>query len=938
MRFGVLGPVEVWDEQRRLSIGGPQQRGLLAVLLLHANRVISTDRLIDYLWGEQPPASARSLLQGCVAGLRRVLRQTAGGDRLETVAPGYRLLIAPEELDLEQFQQLAAEADRTQSADPARAAGLYAQALALWRGPALDGIDLASCQSDVAQLEEQRLTVLEARIDIDLQRGGHAKLVGELRALVAAHPLRERLRAQLMLALHATDRRAEALEAYQQLRRSLVDELGVEPGATVQHLHRTILAGDDALPDYLRSRGLPVGERPPPVEVTVPAQLPAAAAGFAGRWQHLKQLDELLADGDRGVRIAAISGMAGVGKTTLAVHWAHQARDRLPDGQLYVNLRGFEASGSAVRPAEALRGFLEALRVPPAEIPAGVAAQAGLYRSLTAARRMLILLDNALDAQQVRTLLPGGTGSMVLVTSRHQLPGLIAAEAAQPMLVEPLTTVEAHDMLTRRLGPARLATDPVAVDEIVNRCAGLPLALAIVAARAAIHPDFPVAAIAAELPAAGDAPLDALTGGDEATDLRAVFSWSYRALSPPAARVFRLLGLHPGPDLSAPAAASLAGLPVAQVRRLLTDLTGAHLIWQHAPDRYAFHDLLRAYATELARAEDSEQERHAAQCRLLDHYLHTTIAADRAIDTHREQIAPDPPLAGVIPEDVADGDRALAWLTAEQRVLVAAVELAGAGGFDSHAWQLSWSLANFLQRFGRWEEWRGVQQVALTAARRSANPARQAGAHRDLARANILLGHYDQARDHCQQALQWLTELGDDAGQGHTLLIRSKLGELIGDREAALHDSRIALARFRIAGDRTGQALATNNVGWFLTLLGEHEQALPYCEQALAFDQESGDQFNEAGSWDSLGLVHRHLGNYDHAIACYRRSLALIERYGDHYHHAQPLIGLGDTYHAAGQPIAARTAWEQAATILDRVNHPDANQVRTKISQLDTTR
>jgi DNA-binding SARP family transcriptional activator/tetratricopeptide (TPR) repeat protein len=935
VRFGVLGPVEVWDGQRRLPIGGPQQRGLLAVLLLHANQVVSVDRLVDYLWGDQPPATARGLLQGCVAGLRRALRQAAAEDRLETAAPGYRLRVEPGELDLDRFEQLAGEADRAQ--DPVRAGGLLAQALAVWRGPALDGVDLAGCRPEAAQLAERRLTVLAQRIDVDLYLGRASELVGELPTHIEAHPLWERLRAQLMLALYVTDRRADALDAYQHLRRILIDELGVEPGAPIQHLHRTILAGEDALNGYLRAHGLPAepaGAPPVPPRPAVPAQLPAAPTGFAGRTRQLKQLDELLTDGERGLRAAIISGMAGAGKTALAVHWAHQVRDRLPDGQLYVNLRGFDASGPAMTPAEALHGFLEALQVPPERIPASVAAQASLYRSLTAGRRMLILLDNAYDAQQVRSLLPGGTGSMVLVTSRHQLQGLVAVEGARPVIVGPLTTVEAHDLLTQRLGPVRVATAPEAVEEIIDRCAGLPLALAIVAARAVTNPDFPVAAIAAELPDAPGARLDALAGEDENTNLRAVFSWSYRALSVPAARLFRLLGLHPGPDLTAPAAASLAGLPEVDTRPPLTELTRAHLVVEHTPGRYALHDLLRAYAAELAQTLESEAEGHAARHRLLDHYLHTALAADRAIDSHREPVNPPRSVTGVVPEDMWDGGHALAWLAAEHRVLVAAVELAGARGFDSHAWHLSWSLANFMQRYGRWHDWAAVQRVALAAASRSGNRGRQAGAHRDLARASILLGRYDEARDHCRHALDLLAELGDEAGQGHTLLIRSKLDGQLEDYRAALHDSRGALAHFRAAGDRRGQALATNNIGWFLTLLGEHEQALPYCEQALTLDQEYGDEFNQAGSWDSLGLIHRHLGHFDEAVTCYERALELIERFGDQYHHALTLVGLGDTYQAAGRPAAARGAWEQAAGILDRVGHPDAGGIRTKISQM----
>jgi tetratricopeptide (TPR) repeat protein len=688
-------------------------------------------------------------------------------------------------------------------------------------------------------------------------------------------------------------------------------------------------------------------ERPPqrPTSPRVaPAQLPADVAGFAGRAAELAALDRLLAAGKdppdgpaRGstaVVISAVSGTAGVGKTALAVRWAHRIAGRFPDGQLYVNLRGFDPGGQVLAAAAAVRGFLDALQVPAERIPAGLDAQAALYRSLLAGRRVLVVLDNARDAEQARPLLPGTPTALVVVTSRNQLTSLVAVDGAYPLMLDLLTEDEARQLLAGRLGPNRVAAEPQAVDRIIGCCARLPLALTIAAARAA-QSGFPLALLAEELAEAGG--LDALDAGDPAGQVRTVFSWSYTALSPAAAGLFRLLGLHPGPDLSAAAAASLAAVSPAEVRRWLGELTRASLLAEHSPGRYGLHDLLRVYAADLTRTHDPEDQRRAARGRMLDHYLHTAHTAARLLNPARDPIllpltAPSP---GVTPEQPAEHGPALAWLTVEHRVLLAAIRLAAAAGLDTHTWQLAWTLHTFLDRRGHWHDLATAWQAALDAAGRLDNPAAQAYAHR-LAWAHIRLGRYPDAHTQLRHALDLYAQAGDLAGQARTHLALSYLWERQGRPDQALGHAQQAFTLSRAAGHRRGQANALNAVGWYHALLGDHQQALTCCQQALTLHQELGDRDGQAHTWDSLGYAHHHLGQHSEAADCYQHALHMFRDLGHRYQEATILTRLGDAQHAAGDdPAAARTAWTDALDILTDLDHPDTDTVRGKLHHLD---
>jgi tetratricopeptide (TPR) repeat protein/DNA-binding XRE family transcriptional regulator len=665
----------------------------------------------------------------------------------------------------------------------------------------------------------------------------------------------------------------------------------------------------------------------------VPRQLPVAIRHFAGRATELAVLDRLL--GEAGAVpglavISAIGGTVGVGKTSLAVYWGHRVAARFPDGQLYVNLRGFDPSGTPVPSATALRGFLSALGVRPGQVPASPDAAAGLYRSVLAGRRILIVLDNARDAAQVRPLLPGSETCFVIVTSRSQLTGLAAGEGAHLLGLDVLSDSGARELLTRRLGPQRARREPAAVRELARLCARLPLALAIAAARAAAGPSRPLAALAEELRDA-QGRLDALDAGEAATSLRAVFSWSYQSLSDPAARMFRLLGVHPGPDFSAPAAASLAGQDPAQARAALQELAAANLLTAHARGRFGCHDLLRAYAGGLAMEPGDDGGRRAALHRVLDHYLQAAWAAERLLQPASPAVSAPPALAGVTPERIASYGEALHWIRGEHQVLLAAIGRAVDAGFDRHAWQLACALRTYYSRQGSWPDWAATAQLGLSAARRAGDLAGQAHGHRDLALARLGLGSYPDARAHQRQALDLYRQLGDDAGQGHSRLDAARILEAEGQLAAALRESEQALGLFRQARHCAGEASALSVIGWYHARLGQPRRALRYCQPPIGTLRQLGDRDAEASAWERLGYAWSELGHHVSALACYRSALGLFGELEDRYRHALMLVRLGDTHEAAGDRQAARDAWQQALAASADLSRPDATGVRARL-------
>jgi DNA-binding SARP family transcriptional activator/tetratricopeptide (TPR) repeat protein len=924
----LLGPVDVVVGGAPRPVPGPRRKSVLAVLGLHRGEIVSIDRLVDAVWGADPPPTAANTVQSHISQLRQIL-----GSKTAIVAraPGYVLDLGAEGTDVQVAERLIGQGIAL--ADHGARAQQLRSALALWRGrPLADVARLAWLAEQAHRLDGLWLQAARALVESRLALGEHAALVPELERLTREQRFDEQIHRQLILALYRSGRQADALAAYRRLRHTLDTDLGLEPSQPLRELDAAILRQDPTL-----------DLAPPPVTLpaaeSVPAQLPLAVPEFTGRQPELAALDAVLAEAGAqpaAVVISAVSGTAGVGKTALAVHWAHRVADRFPDGQLYVNLRGVHPGGQPTAPADALRGFLEALSVPAERIPAGLDARAALYRSRLAGKRVLVVLDNARDAEQARPLLPGTGAAVVVVTSRSQLTGLVAADGARLITLGLLSTVEARELLTRRLGADRLAAEPQAADEIIAGCARLPLAVAIAAARAATQPSFPLTVLAAELGQAHGR-LDALTAGDHATDVRAVFSWSYDALTPPAARLFRLLGVHPGPDTSVPQAASLAGELMPGTRRLLAELAGANLITEHTPGRYACHDLLRAYATDLAHTHDTEADRRAAIGRLLDHHLHTAHAAARLLHPTRDPIPLPltPPAPGASPGQLADPATAMAWLTTERPTLLAALGQAAQAGFDTQTWQLAWALDTFLDRRGHWHDLAAAWQAGLHAGERLHDPAAQAYALRLLGWVHTQLGRRTAARGYLSRALDRYAGAGSPVGQADTHYDLAHLGERQHQPAAALAHAQQALALYHAAGHRRGQALALNAVGWYHALLGDHAQALVHCRQALALNQLTGDRGAQAGAWDSLGYAHGHLDQHAEAIDCYQHALALFRDLGDRSNEADTLAHIGDTHHAAGNPEAARTAWQHALTIHTDLDHPQAAEVHTRLRALD---
>jgi DNA-binding SARP family transcriptional activator len=896
MRYSILGPVEARDGERRLPVGGPQQRALLAVLLLHANRVVSTDRLVEVLWGEDPPATARSLLQGCVAGLRRAL----GPEPLRTHAPGYLLRVTPGQLDLVRFEQLVAEAE-TSRTDPARAAALLREALALWRGPALAGVTADGLRQDALALEERRLAALEDRVDADLRLDHHASLVGELQELVRSHPLRERLWGQLMRALDGAGRPAEALAAYQRLRETLIDQLGVEPAASLQQLHSTILAGTD------RSSGPPQ---------PVPAQLPASPTGFTGRAGDVKRLDELLTQDRDGITIGVIAGQAGVGKTALAVHWGHRVRERFPDGQLYLDLRGYAAE-PPVRPVEALAACLAALGVPADQIPVEPEPAAALYRTRLADQRVLVLLDNAAGAEQVRPLLPGAGGSLVLVTSRDRLGGLIARDGAVHFGLDVLDPAEAQELLGRLLGSERVEAEPAAAAALARLCGHLPLALRIAAANLTIHPHRRIADQVTEL--AGDRLAALAIDGDPQTAVQAAFDHSYSILEPDARRMFRLLGLVPCPDVTAESAAALAGIEVEPAARLLDRLASAHLLGQPGPGRYRLHDLLRQYAAERAEQEDRDARVEAAG-RLSDWYLRQVDAAATVLSPEKIRLPPPTSPTHSMPHpdpSFEDHAEALAWLDGERPNLLAMIRHAARHGPRPLAWSLADALRGYFGRRMITVDWLTAAGHALAAAEASADVPGQATAQLSLADAYNRRSEYERSVVHYDRARELFRRADWPAGEASVLCNSGGVYLELGELERAAEQTSQALVLLRRVGKPASMAVCLGNLACVYGGLGQLAVAAGYATDALTVYRQLGSAWGQATSLGYLGDVRRNQGRLDEALELLGQALALHREAGNRGGESDVLRAIAATHADAGR---VAEAWDaaQAALVLAR--------------------
>ncbi|MFF1711935.1 BTAD domain-containing putative transcriptional regulator [Streptomyces sp. NPDC058268] len=938
MEFRLLGGVEALVNGRHVELGHARQRCVLAVLLVQVNRPLPVDQLIHRVWGDHSPQRARDTLHGYLSRLRSALGD--GGPAIVRRPDGYALTTDALDVDLYHFRDLIGRARATDDDGPA--ADLFEQALGLWHGDPFGTLESPWLDSLRPSLRHERLAAELDRNDIALRCGRHTEQLAGLRAHAWEDPLDERIAGQLMLALCSCGRVAEALDHYRSTRMRLADELGIDPCASLQRLHQRILSADPNLaphaPGIAASTATRALERQPQPLSTVPSQLPPPVARLAGRTRELEVLNRHLdAVGHDGttVVVASIVGSAGIGKTTLALSWAQQLREQFPDGQLYVNLRGFDPSGVPMPLHEAVRGVLEGLGVPAQNIPATVHAQIGLYRTLVAGKRLLLVLDNAHDADQIRSLLPGTGSCLVIVTSRRQLSGLLSGGHVRHLALGLLDTDEARQLLAGPLGPDRIAAEPDAAAAIVERCARLPLALSIAAARAATAPHLPLAALADELREERHRIAALSTHDSHHTDLATVFSWSYQALSPASARVFRLLGIHPGPDIGTPAAAALADLPKDSVRAALAELTDANLLHQPTPGRYQFHDLLRVYATERALTEDSDHERDTALRRLLDHYLHTAAAADRLLDPHRDPIALEPPCSELGPPTVHE--EALDWFSAQLTVLLGAVRQAAQSGLDGHAWRLAWAMTTYLQRKGHWQAWVATARLALESACRSGNPAGQAHSHHGLGLALAWTRQTDSARVHLDQALDRYTALGDNPGQAHTHRTIAFVLQRTGHYTGALDHAEQTLACYQAADHLAGQASARNAIGWYRAQLGDFQRALADCEQALTLFQKVGNRTGEAYTWDSLGFIYRGLSRSDEAARCYKQALGHFRDLGDRSSEADTLTGLAEAQQALGHMDLARLACQEALALKQELGLPGTDHVRALLTELSAS-
>ncbi|WP_170284714.1 AfsR/SARP family transcriptional regulator [Kribbella amoyensis] len=913
MEFRLLGPVEVFDDSgRRIELAANRLRVLLAALLLQPNRVVAGQQLMDTLWEEDLPARPRSALQTYVSRLRTLL----GRPIIQTEPAGYVINVAPEEVDLVRFRAFVANS--TSTTDPAERVRLLTEALELWEGEPLAGLTAGALIRDaIPVLAEERLHATELLLAARLERGDHAAVTSELRGLTRRHPLRESLWALLMQAQIRAGRPADALATYSEASRRLADELGLDPGPALRRLHQTVLATDARAAAVRAAREV------------VPHQLPTVGRSFVGRTEELTQLDKELLSATGS--IAVIAGTAGVGKTALAVRWAERASAEFPDGQLYVNLRGFDPTGDAVSPEDAVRGFLDALQTTPGRIPSGAAAQAALYRTLLADRRLLIVLDNARSAAQIRPLLPGGNSCRVVVTSRSSLPGLLASEGAHLLTLDLMSWDQARSLLEGAVGAERIAAEPAAAEELVSLSARLPLALSLVAAHAAAHSTWSLDAVATDLRRTRQG-LDAFTGEDQATDLRAVFSWSYQLVTATSARLFRLSGVHPGPHLSVPAAAALVGTTPDRIRPALAELERAHLMSRLSPDRYSAHDLLHIYATELAREHENERE---ALWRLLDHYLRTADAGDQWLRPHRDPDELPAPRGTPSAESFSGYQEAFEWFEAEYPNLVVLVDHAARNGFDGHATHLARTITGFLERRGLWNTWVEVMETAVQACVRAEDVPGQVMAHRYRAHALARQLRLDEALTEAETALDLAERHGNQVAQAWCRrMLAFVLSQQERLKESYEHDV-IASDLFQAAGHRTGQALALNSLGRLqASTFGDFDQAIAYCRQAQRLYQEVDHKLGEAATWDHLGYAYRGMAAYTESISAYRQALALYRQLNDLYYQALMLQNLGDLHHELGNQEAAGTSWQAALALLTDLNHPDAEAIDHRLAGL----
>ncbi|MEJ3743074.1 BTAD domain-containing putative transcriptional regulator [Actinomycetes bacterium KLBMP 9797] len=945
MRFGILGPLRVGGAEDAVVSAG-RDRIVLAMLLLNAGRVLSVNRLIEAMWDGPPPSTARGQLQGCVSRLRRALAAALGVDVIATDPAGYTARLDADDLDASVFTRLTARARAAAGDDRLdEAREMYRQALALWRGPALEGIPSRLVRQAAAALDEQHTVVIEECVDVELGLGRERELLAELTDLAQRYPLRERLRTQLMLALYRAGRQADALAVYRDARRVLAAELGIEPGPALRDMHQRILAGDIAA----------VAEPPP--QPAAPARcLPRPAADFTGRADVVARLVRAVENADAsGPVIQLIDGMAGSGKTTLAVHVATALAERYPDAQLFVDLHG-HSERQPLEPAAAIVTLLRQLGVPSERIPAEPDDRVALWRTELASRRALLVLDNAASTAQVSPLLPAAPGCLALVTSRRRLAGL---DGVHPEPLPVLAEREAVELLARVAGPDRIQAEPAAAADVVRRCGYLPLAIRLAGARLAHRPSWKVADLAGRL--RREQPVLPELAAEDRTVANA-FALSYRQLAAPERRVFRLLGLHPAASFDAASAAAFADLSLAAAQDLLDELVDRHLLEEPDAGRFRMHDLIREYARELAAAHEPDAARRAAVGRVLDHYLHASAGASAELErraTLDQMLDLDEPLR---PDLLAvAGATSTAWLERERPNLVASVRAAAETGHHGYAWQLARAMWRFLYLRCYTDDLYRTHLDGLAAAQRAGDDAAVATMHNYLASAYFRMARYDEAVEHLEQALKLRERIGQ-ANQAATC--RNNLSivlAMLGRLDEAVANVRQALASWQRLQDVNGMAQALSDLGLMLMQLGQYDEALRLHHRhlilarergldsyvaaalghiaqlrlrlgqreiamrllrtALVFKRRTGNRYGEAEVLNDLGIGYRMAGAYDEAESQHRAALAIMRGIGERRGESAVRNDLGDTLAAAGDRAGAKEQHRQALALATQIRH-----------------
>lgn len=907
LRFSVLGPVRAWLGKGALPAGSPQQRALLAALLLREGRTATASELIDALWGDEPPSQALAAVRTYASRLRKALTPEV----LVSESGGYAIRLSARggTLDLTEAQQLAGNAEKARGAgDLCHARDLLRQALALWDGETLASVPGPYAETQRTRLEEWRLQLLESRLDMDLEQGCHAEAVAELTALTATHPLRELLRELLMLALYRSGRQAEALAVYADTRRLLADELGVDPRASLKELQQRILQADPGLAEP----SAPAAE--PAAAPVRPAQLPATVTDFTGRAAFVQELSDVLASASSAegegqiMAVSALAGIGGVGKTTLAVHVAHQARSAFPDGQLYVDLQG--AGQRAAEPETVLGAFLRALGTADTAIPDSLEERSALYRSVLDGRRVLVLLDNARDAAQVRPLLPGTEGCAALVTSRVRMVDLAGAHLVDLDVMSP---EEALQLFTKIVGQERVASEREAALDVVAACGFLPLAIRIAASRLAARRTWTVSVLAAKL---GDERrrLDELQAGDLA--VKATFELGYGQLEPAQARAFRLLGLADGPDISLAAAAAVLDLPVDDTEDVLESLVDTSLLESAAPGRYRYHDLVRLYARACAeRDEQPPSERDAAMSRLLDFYLATAAgvyALDRPGDRLVEHLeATEYP--GLVFED---RHQAQDWLYAEAVCTLACVRQSMRPETLPRAVDLLWAACDLAESGANSKEYEDIAQAAGTAARQAGAPRAEARALTTLAFVHHITGRFDPADRAATRALELALASADpltSCWSSNILGVIALYQNRHDDGEA--HLTR-AIENFRACEDRPGEASALCNLSRIHLAQGRTASAVALAEQGTAMYDDMGHALKGANGRYALGLALTQSGQLAQAVDRLQEALEVFRDSRQRLWEGMTLFRLAEADLAARRPAQAAANAELALTVL----------------------